>query len=90
MCEDIKSNYEYLSNIKDKLESVHLNGKSKDIISEVEFILNSEKAIESKKLHIIELESSEKLLKNQSFSFSIMIGNIFPISIQNCVMFAFY
>ena len=67
--DEIKSMHTELVTSKTRLESVYLEGPTRDVINGVEFILKSQAAIAGTKKKVMNLESSEKLLQKQRFKF---------------------
>jgi dynein heavy chain 1, cytosolic len=59
----------YFVQSKRQLESIQLEGATKDVISGVEFILKLKGLIPAKKKEVLSLELSEKLLTNQRYQF---------------------
>ena len=56
--------------VQTRLESIYLEGPTKDVIAGVEFILKSQAGLARVKERVSDLESSEKLLQRQRFKFS--------------------
>ena len=69
LADEMKSAYSELNNSKLKLESIHLEGPTKDVISSVEFILKTKNSFVNLKNLVSDLELSEKLLQKQRYKF---------------------
>ena len=69
LLEDIKKEQQTLSSAKNKLESISLDGASKDVIAAVQFILETKASVPHHDDVCAELKSAEKLLQVQRFPF---------------------
>jgi dynein heavy chain 1 len=65
----IKSTHTDLVTCKTRLESIYLEGLTKDVIMGVEFILKTRSSMKERKELVGNLESSEKLLQKQRYQF---------------------
>jgi dynein heavy chain 1 len=70
LMEEIKSTQADMVACKSRLESIFLEGPTKDVIVGAEFILKMKSSLLIKKKLVSDLESSEKLLQKQRFQFS--------------------
>ena len=69
LLDDIKKMHKELVASKNRLESISLDGPTKDVISNVDFILKCKQAMEPHNALITELKTAEKLLQSQRFQF---------------------
>eukprot|EP01038_Epipyxis_sp_PR26KG_P004455 gene4455-6300_t len=69
LLEDIKSTQAELINNKTRLETLSLEGPTKDVIIAVDFILKTKAAQDALSKSVEELKKSEKLLQSQRFKF---------------------
>eukprot|EP01041_Mallomonas_annulata_P000303 gene303-544_t len=69
LMEEIKLVHSELLSWKQQLESVYLEGPTKDAIGGVEFIIKMKSNIGIKQKLVLDLESSEKLLQKQRYHF---------------------
>ena len=69
LIEEIKAAHADIVSSKTKLESIALQGPTKDVIIGVEYILKTKSSLAARKQLVVDLESSEKLLQKQRYQF---------------------
>jgi dynein heavy chain 1, cytosolic len=69
LIEEIKTAHADIVSSKTKLESIALQGPTKDVIIGVEYILKTKSSLSARKQLVVDLESSEKLLQKQRYQF---------------------
>lgn len=69
LLDEIKSMHTELVNVKSKLESISLDGKTSEVIEGVEYLLKTKASLEQRAAAVTSLKNSEKLLQNQRFLF---------------------
>ena len=79
LSEEIKTAKSELHACKERLESIYLEGPTKDVISGVEYILKCKSTVSHRVQSVEQLEQSEKLLTKQRYVFPrdwIAVSNV--------------